>query len=70
VNVQKVIAELREERACLDEALIGLDRLQSIRTPRRGRPPSWITTSGASASKKLNAANGIMKSGMSASKRA
>jgi hypothetical protein len=68
VNVQKVIAELREERACLDEALIGLERLLSIRTPRRGRPPSWMTASGVSALKKLNTANGIIKAGASAAK--
>ena len=68
MNVQRVIAELREERDCLDEVLIGLEKLQSKRKPRRGRPPSWMPMNGGSASKKANAANGITKGGLSAAK--
>jgi hypothetical protein len=68
VDVQKVIAALREERACLDEALAGLERLQSRRIPQRGRPPSWIRTGGPSASKKANVADSAMKGGLSATK--
>ena len=68
MNVQRVIAELREERDCLDEVIISLERLQSRRTPRRGRPPSWLTMNGASASKKANATNGLTKGGLSAAK--
>jgi len=70
VNVQRVIAELREERDCLDEVLIGLEKLQSRRTPRRGRPPSWMTMNSGSASKKANVANGLTKGGLSAAKSA
>ena len=68
MDVQKVIAALREERACLDEAIMGLEKLQSRRTPRRGRPRSWMTASSASALKKVRAASGIMKGGLSAAK--
>jgi len=42
MDIQGMITELREERACLDEALIGLERLVQKRTPRRGRPRKWL----------------------------
>jgi hypothetical protein len=41
MNILKIIEEFREERACLDEVLIGLEKLALKRTPRRGRPPAW-----------------------------
>jgi len=47
MNVQKVIAALREERACLDEVLISLERLLLTRAPRRGRPPSLMKAGNA-----------------------
>ena len=37
-----MITALREERACLDEALMGLEKLANARAPRRGRPPAWM----------------------------
>jgi hypothetical protein len=43
MDVLKTIAELREERARLDEAIISLEKLLPTRTPRRGRPPAWST---------------------------
>ena len=70
MNVQQVISELREERVCLDEVIISLEKLQARRTPRRGRPPSWLTMNSASAAKKANAANGLTKGGLSAAKSA
>jgi hypothetical protein len=70
MNVEKVIAELREERACLDEVIISLEKLQSRRTPRRGRPPSWLTVSPTNASKKVNAPNTINKGRLSAAQSA
>jgi len=39
MNVSKMIAELRQERACLDEVIVGLEKLLRQREPRRGRPP-------------------------------
>ena len=41
MQIQKMIADLREERARLDEALVCLVKLSQLRTPRRGRPPKW-----------------------------
>jgi len=70
MNVQKVIAELREERACLHEALMGLERLSSIRTPRRGRPPSWMAAGTLYPLKKLSAASSVIKGGLSPAKSA
>jgi hypothetical protein len=42
IDIRKIIAELREERACLDEALMCLERLELKQAPRRGRPPLWM----------------------------
>jgi hypothetical protein len=49
MELTKVIAELRAERAAIDEALAALDRIARA-TPqkRRGRPPAWLAaTTGA-----------------------
>jgi len=51
MNIQKIIDDLREERACLDEVLIGLEKLALKRTPRRGRPRAWSRATGLTASK-------------------
>jgi hypothetical protein len=45
MNIREVIAQLRAERACLDEALVSLERLELKRGPRRGRPPLWTKVS-------------------------
>jgi hypothetical protein len=42
MDVTKILAELREERVQLEEAIISLERLASGRGKRRGRPPSWL----------------------------
>jgi hypothetical protein len=41
MDIQKMIAELRSERECLDGALMNLHKLALRRAPRRGRPPAW-----------------------------
>ena len=44
MELQKVIAELRAERAAIDEALAALDRIaHATGGKRRGRPPAWLT---------------------------
>jgi hypothetical protein len=49
MELTKVIAELRAERAAIDEALAALDRIARTTTAkRRGRPPAWLAaTTGA-----------------------
>jgi hypothetical protein len=37
-----MIAELREEREQVEEAILTLERLARSRGRRRGRPPSWL----------------------------
>ena len=43
MDVDKMLAELREEREHLDEAIIILERLALGRGKRRGRPPLWTS---------------------------
>jgi hypothetical protein len=54
MDIQKMIAELTEERACLDDALIGLEKLAQKRTPRRGRPPKWLRPTVIAETRKVN----------------
>ena len=43
MDVSKILAELRQERAQLEEAILSLERLAAGRGRRRGRPPSWMS---------------------------
>ncbi len=43
MDVSKILAELRQEREQLEEAIISLERLARGRGRRRGRPPSWMS---------------------------
>ena len=43
MDVSKILAELRAERAQLEEAILSLERLARGRGKRRGRPPSWLS---------------------------
>jgi hypothetical protein len=43
MDLLKMIADLRQERAAIDDALVVLERLaQSHGGKRRGRPPAWM----------------------------
>jgi len=42
IDVAKILAELRVEKEQLEQAIQTLERLAAGRTPRRGRPPSWM----------------------------
>lgn len=42
MDVAKILAELREERAQIEEAILSLERLARGRVKRRGRPPGWL----------------------------
>jgi hypothetical protein len=42
MDVAKILAELRQEREQIEEAIISLERLARSHGKRRGRPPSWL----------------------------
>jgi hypothetical protein len=42
MDVSKILAELREERQQIEEAIVSLERLAHGRGKRRGRPPAWM----------------------------
>lgn len=44
MNVGKVLASLRQERAQIEEVIVNLERLEQGRDRRRGRPPAILTT--------------------------
>ncbi len=43
MDVLKMLAELRQEREQVEEAIVTLERLARGRGKRRGRPPAWMT---------------------------
>ncbi len=43
MDVMKMLADLRQEREQLEEAILTLERLARGRGRRRGRPPAWMT---------------------------
>jgi hypothetical protein len=43
MDVTKILAELRQERDQIQEAILTLERLALGRSKRRGRPPAWMT---------------------------
>jgi hypothetical protein len=43
MDVIKMLAELRQEREQLEEAILTLERLARGRGRRRGRPPLWMS---------------------------
>jgi len=48
MDVTKILAELKTERAQLEEAIVTLERLvRGQQGKRRGRPPAWLTATAA-----------------------
>lgn len=45
MDVTKILAELKQERQQIEEAIVSLERLARGRGKRRGRPPAWLSTS-------------------------
>ena len=43
MDVSKILSELRDERAQIEEAILSLERLARGRGRRRGRPPAWMS---------------------------
>lgn len=52
MDVSKILAELRDERAQIEEAILSLERLAQGRGRRRGRPPAWMSSSTEAAPKR------------------
>lgn len=50
MDVSKMLAELRAEKAAVEEALIILERIARGQGGRRGRPPSYLSGPTASDS--------------------
>jgi hypothetical protein len=44
MDILKMLADLRQEREQIEEAIMTLERLARGRGRRRGRPPAWMTT--------------------------
>lgn len=42
MDVLKMLADLRQEREQIEEAIMTLERLARGRGRRRGRPPAWM----------------------------
>jgi hypothetical protein len=43
MDIAKILAELRQEREEIAEAILSLERLARNREPEVGRPPAWMT---------------------------
>jgi len=43
MDILKMLADLRQEREQIEEAIMTLERLARGRGRRRGRPPAWMT---------------------------
>jgi hypothetical protein len=74
MDVSKILAELRQEREQIEQAILSLELLARGRGRKRGRPPAWMSQMGASTpvpkrrgrppgSKNKTAAGGAMPSG-------
>jgi hypothetical protein len=42
MDIMKMLAEMRQELAAIDEAILALHRLATGRGRRRGRKPDWM----------------------------
>jgi hypothetical protein len=51
MDVHSMLEELHEELQRLDEAIAVLQRIASGQSPRRGRPPKWMTAESGGAPK-------------------
>jgi hypothetical protein len=43
MELTKMLAELKAEKAALDEAIVVLARMVAAQPGRRGRPPAWLS---------------------------
>jgi hypothetical protein len=52
MDLTEMLAELRQERAQIEQAIIILERLARGRGKRRGRPPAWLSSTSEPAATK------------------
>jgi len=52
MDIPKMLAELRQEHAAIEEAILVLERLAGGRGRRPGRPPAWMKTATPMAPKR------------------
>ena len=68
-----MLAELRQERDQLSEAIISIERLAAGQGKRRGRPPKWMTAQtpdGTDAPRKRKAFSAATRKKMAAAQKA
>jgi hypothetical protein len=44
MDILKMLAELREEREAIEQAILVLERIAAGQGKRRGRPPVWMAS--------------------------
>jgi len=44
MDLTRILAELRQEREQLEQAILTMERLAHSHGRRRGRPPAWLST--------------------------
>ena len=49
MDVTRMLADLRQEREQIEEAIVVLERLARGKGKRRGRPPLWMSGTGNAA---------------------
>jgi hypothetical protein len=42
MDIQRVLAYLREQRDHVEEAIVVFERIARRQAPRKGRPPKWL----------------------------
>jgi hypothetical protein len=47
MDVLKMLADLNQQRAEIEEAILAIERLASGKGKRRGRPPAWMAAATA-----------------------
>jgi hypothetical protein len=52
MDILKMLGELRQERAQIEEAILVLQRLPLGQGKQRGRPPAWMTAAAANGPKR------------------
>ena len=43
-DILKILAELRDERTQIEQAILAIEHLATGRGKRRGRPPAWMAS--------------------------